>query len=133
MSFPETVGPPLLSQNRKQMYTAPLLSCHHKLPRDCSSLQQYQHTGATFSTHKYWLQYNCSKYLTCACACVHQPTLLITRSLAETYPTVHNSQLGPGRTADWVDGVVGKVYIAGCDPHAECTALEYAYGKWGRD
>ena len=29
--------------------------------------------------------------------------------------TVHNSLLGPGRTADWVDGVVGKVYIAGCD------------------
>ncbi len=29
---------------------------------------------------------------------------------------MHNSQLGPGRTADWVDGVslVGKVYIAGC-------------------
>ena len=29
---------------------------------------------------------------------------------------MHNSQLGPGRTADWADGVVGKVYmyITGC-------------------
>ena len=26
-------------------------------------------------------------------------------------PVVHTSQLGPGRAADWVDGVVGKVYM----------------------
>ena len=41
---------------------------------------------------------------------------------------MHNSQLGPGRTADWADGVVGKVYDSlAVYPHAECTALVYAY------
>ena len=56
---------------------------------------------------------------------------------------VHNSQLGPGRTADWVDGVVGKVYIAGCDSvsarrvySARMRAYLYRYpsmGSGGRD
>ncbi len=55
---------------------------------------------------------------------------------------MHNSQLGPGRTADWADGVVGIVYMytsLAVYPHVECTALVYAYisvypmGSGGRD
>ena len=62
------------------------------------------------------------------------------KSLAETYPAVHNSQLGPGRTADWVDGVVGKVYmyITGCVSarrvYSACVCVSvYPTGSGGRD
>ena len=54
---------------------------------------------------------------------------------------VHNSQLGPGRTADWADGVVGKVYlyITGCVSARRVYSAVYVYisvypmGGGGRD
>ena len=44
-------------------------------------------------------------------------------SLAETYPALQNSQLGPGRTADLVDGVVSV--------SSACLCVSIlSYGKW---
>ena len=69
----------------------------------------------------------------CSCA-----PIINYENSAETYPAVHNSQLGPGRAADWVDGVVGKVYmyIIGCVSARRvysarvCVRICLPYGKW---